>query len=320
MLIPVVLSASVLSGCAPFLPMRTFGNLADRNDPSKKGGLATQALCDVDRVRARTELLKRIDIDKFREVAQKVSREVTQEEITDLRRLEVSRRSGTDGSSEIGRRRSELIGEIYTGAIIRAGYKPSATETIPGTDLSYTVGVDSSSSGTDMYAGLLVGHLSKEAGQEGKIAQISLATNPDQSRYYVELYEFSRYETQADGSHLPVYSTLSLYDYVDQAAPHYCEQVESALDQQEFNTISGVDGGAVVTQPAGPPPPAPVPVVSAPAPAPERPPVVAPVPMPLPPAVPVPAPAPVPAPIAAPAPGPAPAPVTLPPHSVEWSE
>src|SRR5277367_2159091 len=109
-------------GCADFLregATTNFGSI-----PGKTVDRSLQALCDVDRARAKEEVLKRVQIEKFRSVALKVSASVTGDEVSDLTQIEQTRRQSDDDSWEIARARGELISEIYTGAIIRAGFSP----------------------------------------------------------------------------------------------------------------------------------------------------------------------------------------------------
>jgi len=270
----VAFSGWAMMGCAEFFRQGTTTTNVGKI-PAKDGKASMQALCDVQRTRTRAELLKRVQIEKFREVALKVSDEVTKDEIADLTRMEFTRRIGND-TWEIGRARGELIAEIYTGAIVRAGFKPEASEPFTGSDLSYTLAIDAGEAGMDPYAEFLEGNLSKNLGAEGTYAKVALAANANQSRYYVTLYEFSRYETHAGGTQIPIFTSTNLFDAASADLPRYCDSnVGTALSVEDFNTVGGL-GSPSTEAPA--PQPAPVP---APAPAPVPAPAPAPVPSPV---------------------------------------
>ncbi|MGZ3699016.1 MAG: hypothetical protein ACXWP5_12880, partial [Bdellovibrionota bacterium] len=211
-LVVMAVSVSALTGCGPLL----FGMGGNRIDPVQKAvvDVATQTLCDVDRARARTDLLKRMKVEQFREAALKVTKLVTPDEIADLRQLEASRRNAGIGSWEVARRRGELITEIYNAAIGRAGYKASEAISSRAGGISYTFAMDAGSAGSEPYALFMKGSLSQDPGAEGTISEITLGVNADQSRYYIGLNRFLRYDSQTDGTKVPIYSALSLLDAV----------------------------------------------------------------------------------------------------------
>jgi hypothetical protein len=231
-----------LTGCELF---REYNINNPSNEASKSASAASKApkasdqtLCDVERTRARSEVLKRIQIENFRELALKVSRAVSSDEVKDLKKLEAVQFNGSDW--EIGRARGELVAQIYTDAIIRAGFLPPDLQTIPGTTLSATIGLDTISASNDRYAEFLVGTLENKLGEEGSIAKVSLAANPDQSRYFVRVYRLSRVETKRDGSLNPVFTTENLFDAAEERVPRTCDAIETALNAEEFNTIPGL--------------------------------------------------------------------------------
>ena len=234
------LGAFVFTGCTMTIKDGEYSMVT--SSTNKRANSALRSICDVTRSRARIQLLKQLDIEKFRVVGLKISEEVSQDEIADLKRLEQAAMDPMNVTPEGAREGAELIHEIYTGAIFRAGLKPLATETIPGTAYSYTVGADDVTPMSGAYANIIVAHLGGE-GKPGQYYQLSLSASPDQSRYYVELFQITGYETQEDGSKTPIFSTSSLYDAVDAMTPHHCTQVDSALSLSELNTIPGLKPG-----------------------------------------------------------------------------
>lgn len=237
----LAVSALGLSGCTLGYTEMSSGSVSVK---PKSESSALRSICDVTRLRARGQLLKRIGIENFREIALKISDEITQDEIADLQRLDISKNGQADLTPEESRQRTGLINEIYTGAIRRAGLTPFSTEPIQGTDFTYHVGVDAVTIGTDSYASIVLGRLSGEADQQGRFSQLSLSASPNQSRYYVELYQVTGYEEQSDGNKRPVYSIMSLYDAVDAVTPRHCAETKTALDLRAFNTIPGKGGQA----------------------------------------------------------------------------
>src|SRR5689334_20606977 len=83
-----IVSIIALSGCQGMYRSTRFRAAASGeihvNEPPYR------AVCDVDRTRARAELLKQYEVETFRAVAQKVSHEISKDDILDLRRLEPS--------------------------------------------------------------------------------------------------------------------------------------------------------------------------------------------------------------------------------------
>jgi hypothetical protein len=137
----------------------------------------------------------------------------------------------------------------------------------------------------DPYAEFLEGNLSKTLGAEGSYSKVALAANANQSRYYVTLYEFSRYETQDNGTQTPVFNSTNLFDAASADLPRYCDStVGTALNEEDFNTVGGLGSPAITDVPPAHPAPAPAPAPApqpAPAPAPAPAPQPAPVPTPV---------------------------------------
>lgn len=230
-----------------------------------------QSLCDVRRNRARIETLQRTHIDRFREVALKISKMMTEEDVSSLVDLFPPGAGSLD--PEFLRQRNEIVSEIYTKTINRAGYTPPESQPLSDTGLSVTIGVDPVSSSDDRYTEFLVGRLANGNNlSEGDLYQVSLAADPRQDRYFVRLYLFSRYDVQADGTSRPILTSESLFDYATEQTPRSCDGVPSALDLDAFNTIPGLGyDGSIEADPLPAPVstrvPAPSPAVS-PSPAP----------------------------------------------------
>ncbi len=241
--VALVLSPVAFSGC--MLTLQDGASPAPQTQAQaqtpKKMKSALQSVCDVTRLRAREQILKRIEIEKLRTVALKVSHELSKDELSSLELLNPSaENSAQDLSLQAARERAELIAAIYNGAIRRSGTNLSSGETPIQPGLSYTVGIDPVTSGEDSYTSIVFGHYKPIDSQNVLFEQVALAPTPDQSRYYVELYQVGGLETRADENRPPVYTTLSLFDAVDAAVPSYCSQIESALNMKDFNTVPGI--------------------------------------------------------------------------------
>jgi len=281
-LVVALMCGSVFTGCANYLMGRSLAR--NKNVPGASAqldpvDLSTRALCDVTRARARMELLKRYDVDHFRAIMLKISKEVTSEEIDGLRKMADIQIPGRGLPPGLVTRRGELVSSIYKGALIRSGFKINSNEIIRENGVSYSIGIDPLSAGNDLYVILMQGHIAQTREEEGSITQVLLGVNPDQTRYYVGFNRFSRYETQADGTRVPVYESTSLADAAEESVPRYCVQAGSALNVEEFNTIAGLNGrdslfppSALprITPPAVPAPAVPAPVTPVP-PTPARP-------------------------------------------------
>jgi hypothetical protein len=254
-----------LSGCADFFrDTATAARIV--KGPSVIPATPEQTLCDVQRSRARIETLNRLSVEKFRQVALKVSQAITPEDVTTLAQIDSTRGTSDD---DMNRQRAEIIDDIYSAAIIRAGFSSPQSVPITGTELSATVGIDSS--GADSFAEFVTGRFGKDFGPEGSVAQVTLAANAAQTKYLVRIYHFVRYETQTNGTTRPIFTSETLFENAASQIPRTCDTQATRLDEDDFNTIPGLDNapgesGPIVVEPA-PPVPAPQPV-PAPAPAP----------------------------------------------------
>jgi hypothetical protein len=208
---------------------------------------ALRNLCDVDRIRARTEALNRFEVDKLRGVAVKISKNVSQADISDLLRLEKARDNGRDLGSNIHKRRIELIEQIYSEAISRAGFKAGSSSKLEDSELQYAVEVDPLSSGNESYVNLVRGQLELSRGIEGNrvgaVSEVALGVYPDQTRYWVTLSRIYRFDTQPGGLLSPLYELVSLSQYIEEMLPSQCASVGSSLDPESFNTVSGLRRG-----------------------------------------------------------------------------
>jgi hypothetical protein len=213
-------------------------------DPSDSADSALRNLCDVDRIRARTEALNRFEVEKLRGVAIKISKNVSQADISDLLRLEKARENGRDLNSNIHKRRVELIEQIYSEAISRAGYKIGNRTKLEDSNLQYAVEVEPLSSGNDRYVNLVRGQPESSRGIEGNrvgaVSEVALGAYPDQTRYWITLSRIYRFETQPGGLLSPLYELISLSQYVEEMLPSQCASVGSSLDPDSFNTVSGL--------------------------------------------------------------------------------
>lgn len=237
--IAIIALGLVCASCTDLFPLTA----SRTSSAAPQGDKARQALCDVERSRARDDALKQFDVEIFRQAALKVSQALTADEISDLVRLTPPPSDPSTNRSpdwEVDRQRDQLVAQIYTDAIERAGDKQSDPQAVAGnTALTYTTDVDASA--TDgPYAEFLVGQLSKTAPPAGAVAEVGLAALPDQSRYYVDVYTVSRYEIAADGTQQPVYDNESLYENASETIPRSCDGVSTELDLGQFNTVPGL--------------------------------------------------------------------------------
>lgn len=232
-----------LGGCAWPLERRTRVTAGDRAGMATD--LALRNLCDVDRIRARSDFLAGIEVDRFRQVALKISKAITSEDIDELRRLGDVGEVGKDLDSTLRKRRAELIEQIYSTATSHAGFKLGVNEKIESTELSFSVDIDPLSSGNDPYVNLVKGYLPEKTSESsrsgvGTIVNVILGAYPDQSRYHVHLLRVYRMDSRADGTPVPLYEALSLTQYIQELLPRQCVSAGSSLDLESFDTLAGL--------------------------------------------------------------------------------
>jgi hypothetical protein len=227
-----------MSACNLPVDPRNVSSVGRSSDESQDWALRN--LCDVDRVRARSEVLRRFEVDRFRDIALRISKNLTRADVTDLLRLASAR----DPGPGMRKRRVDLIGQIYSDAIARAGYRAGFSSRFEDSPWSYVVEIDPLSSGNDLYVNLVTGNVKPDAGlgvgEAGAVEEVILGAYPDQSRYWITLSRVYRTESQPGGGATSLYEGVSLSQYVDEMLPRQCAPVGSGLDPESFNTVAGL--------------------------------------------------------------------------------